>query len=223
MKITIKANYMIKSIILLCASILMVNSSVYAAPVVKDSIIGLYVAYYNRAPDQDGVNFWVNQASLNGNSSALLSISEGFSNHPKFREDYPDTDTTSQFVTKIYNNILNRSPDIGGLEYWVSLIDDGLPKTEFIVNYTSNVLDYDGGHPDGIKSKQMFVNKVTVGKYFIDTLAADSNGQPGTEAYSHSIDALSGVTEDMTTVDSAENKIRGYLSTTPVIQPPTKK
>ena len=183
-----------------------------AAPPVQDSIIGLYTAYYNRAPDQGGFDFWNQQASATGDISAtLLMISEGFSQHPQFIQDYPRTDSTRQFVTKIYNNILNRAPDAGGLDFWVKELDRGLRKSKFIVTYLNNVLTYSGTDPEGIKSKQMFSNKVTVGQCFIDALGTASNGEPGSIGYNRSVYVLSGVTEEHTSMELAVNKIKGYL------------
>lgn len=215
-----KITDILKPLLLSCASLLTTSTSLQAAPSVEDSIVGLYVAYYNRAPDQGGVDFWMDQAARNGNASALLSISEGFSNHPQFMEDYPATDTTEQFVTKIYNNILNRSPDAGGLAYWVEQINGGLPKTEFIVTYINLVLDYNEDDPEGIKSKQLVTNKVMVGKYFKDTLGTDSEGEPGSQAYTRSIEVLSQVTENISTVETAKSQISDYSSGSSI---PTKK
>ncbi len=188
-----------------------------ATPAVQDSIIGLYTAYYNRAPDQGGFDYWNQQASSTGNSTALLAISEGFSQHPQFLQDYPLSDSTTQFVTKIYNNILNRAPDTGGLDFWVNALDEGLLKSEFIVTYINDVLAYSGTHPEGIKSKQMFSNKVTVGQCFIDALGAESNGEPNSQAYMRSIEVLSGVTEDEATIVLAVEKIKGYFPITPAL------
>ena len=108
------------------------TKNLIAAPTVQESIIGLYVAYYGRAPDKAGFDYWNTQASIKGNDEALLEISQGFSGHPQFSQDYPSSDTTVQFVTKIYLNILNRKPDTEGLNYWVNQLDNGLPKFDFI-------------------------------------------------------------------------------------------
>ena len=82
---------------------ILASHKVSAAPTVQQSIIGLYVAYYNRAPDHDGLNYWSNYATVNGNASALLSISELFRNHPQFLEEYPTSLSTTEFVTKIWH------------------------------------------------------------------------------------------------------------------------
>lgn len=185
----------------------------FAEPTVQESIIGLYVAYYNRAPDQGGLNHWNNVATANGNSAVLLSISEQFMNHPKFEEDYPSSLSTIGFVTKIYQNMLNRAPDTEGLNFWVTVLDNGLPKSKFIVTYVNDVLSYTGTDPAGIISTRMFSNKTNVGEYYVDTLGVASNGEPGTLAYSRSIDALACVTEHLTTVDSAKALIANYLTT----------
>ncbi len=191
--------------------------SLIAAPTVQDSITGLYTAYYNRAPDKAGYDYWNQQASLNGNTSALKAISEGFSKHPQFLQDYSSSDTSTQFVTKIYNNILNRAPDAGGLAYWVNKLDGGMSKSEFIMTYVNDVLGYSGTDADGITSKQMFSHKVTLGQCFIDALGEASNGEPNSEAYTRSIEVLSEVTENTSTLSVATNKIKGYLPTNTIL------
>jgi C1A family cysteine protease len=195
----------------------LINSHASAAPV-EQSIIGLYIAYYNRAPDQGGLNYWIDQAHLNGNSAALLSISNSFKNNEKFAEDYPAHLSNSQFITKIYNNILNRTPDTDGLNYWVSQLNAGLEKHEFIVTYVNNILNYTGTISEGITSQRLFSNKIAVGQYYIDTLGDASNGGPGTLAYTRSIDALACVTIDVSSVNAAKELIRKYLTTNESIE-----
>ncbi len=205
--------YFFKRLFLLIALLLTLTPVKYliAAPAVQDSIIGLYTAYYNRAPDQGGFDFWNQQASSMGNSAALLAISKGFSQHPQFLQDYPLFESNTEFVTKIYHNILNRAPDEGELAFWVKALDDEMLKSKFIVTYVNDVLAYSGNHPEGIKSKQMFSNKITVGQCFIDALGAASNGEPDSLAYNRSIEVLSGVTENDTSIGLAVSKIKSYL------------
>ena len=206
----------IKAIFILLFATL-TNNNAFAASV-EQSIIGLYVAYYNRAPDQSGFNYWVNQARLNGNDTALLSISAGFRNNEKFAQDYPSQLSNSQFVTKIYKNILNRAPDPDGLNYWVSQLDNGLEKHEFIVNYVNGILNYTGTVSEGITSRKMFSNKIEVGQYYIDTLGEASDGNPGTLAYTRSIEALACVTSDISSLNFAKELVRKYLTTNEPIE-----
>ncbi len=109
----------------------LISHKASAEPTVQKSIIGLYVAYYNRAPDQEGLNYWTNVAATAGSSATLLSISKNFQNHQKFAEEYPASLSTTEFVTKIYHNMLNRAPDSEGLNFWVTVLDNGMPKHEF--------------------------------------------------------------------------------------------
>lgn len=187
------------------------TKNLIAAPTVQESIIGLYVAYYGRAPDKAGFDYWNTQASIKGNDEALLEISQGFSGHPQFSQDYPSSDTTVQFVTKIYLNILNRKPDTEGLNYWVNQLDNGLPKFDFIVTYIKQVLGYSGTDPKGVDSKQRFSNKVAIGRCFIDALKSGSNGEPGSLGYTRSIDVLLDITKSDLSLSFSLNKIRGYL------------
>jgi hypothetical protein len=195
--------------ILLTLSVLF--PSVHAATV-EDSIIGLYVAYYNRAPDIEGFNYWKTQASQNGNTTALKAISRGFKAAPQFSEEYPLTLSDKDFVKKIYLNILKREPEVDGLNFWVGKLKDGLSKSDFILEYIKAVLDYTGDDEEGKKSTEMFENKLIVSKFFMDTLKADSNGASGTPAYTRSIKALSTITEDSGTITSAESEITQYCN-----------
>ena len=200
--------------------LLMLTNNATAAtntPTVQESIIGLYTAYYNRAPDQDGFNYWNSEASLNGSSSTLLSISEQFINHPKFREDYPSHYSNTEFMTKIYINVLNRVPDSDGLNFWVAVLDSGLSKPEVIVNFTQAILS-DQTDEVGLLSQRMFSNKINVGRYYMDRLGSSSNGEPGSLSYRRSIDALACVTEDSNTVSSAKELVRHYISSSDPIE-----
>ncbi len=192
-------------------ALLFLIPTVHAADVsIEDSIIGLYVAYYNRAPDSAGFNFWKEQARKNGNTTALKSISEGFAKNSQFTKDYPSTLSNKEFITKIYQNILNRAPDDEGLNFWETRLTNGLSRSDFIIEYVNDVLNYTGDSEEGKKSTLMFKNKLDVSRFFMDTLKDASNGSSGTTAYTRSIEVLSAITDNLETISLAKSQITKY-------------
>ncbi len=81
----------------------------------------IYEATLGRAPDQEGLTNWVN--SLNSGTS-LQTVVSGFVNSTEFQSTYGSLDNTA-FVTLLYNNVLHRAPDAGGLSNWVGYLNSG--------------------------------------------------------------------------------------------------
>ncbi len=189
------------------------SPALYAADTLtENSIIGLYIAYYNRSPDLNGFDFWTKAATSQGNNEVLKSISKGFSAAPEFKIEYPATLSNQEFITKIYQNVLNREPDTDGMNFWLSILETGLSKSDFIVEYINAVLNENPTEEEAINAKEMFKNKVEVSRFFMDTLKDASNGSAGSEAYKRSIEVLAAVTNNIATVTSAKNKISEYCN-----------
>ena len=90
-----------------------------------DSVVRLYSAYFLRWPDQSGFEFWLNQYS--GGVRNLDLISQFFSQSDEFRTLYGHL-SNEQFVTLVYNNVMNRAPDAEGQAYWVSRLNAGMTR-----------------------------------------------------------------------------------------------
>jgi hypothetical protein len=86
------------------------------------TFVELYIAYFNRAPDAEGLNFW---GSAFANGFSLEEIAALFLDQNETRETYPETLSTIEFVTQVYSNVLGRTPDQGGLEFWAGAVDSG--------------------------------------------------------------------------------------------------
>ncbi len=82
-------------------------------------IARLYFAYFLRIPDYAGLQFWINQYK---NGMTLDAISQQFAASPEFTSTYGSL-SNSQFVTLVYNNVLGRAPDAGGLSFWTGQLD----------------------------------------------------------------------------------------------------
>lgn len=84
----------------------------------------LYSAYFGRAPDAGGLEFWLG-AFRSGMS--LEEISSHFAASDEFRETYGTLDDR-QFVDLVYRNVLERSPDEDGRRFWLDRVQDGLTR-----------------------------------------------------------------------------------------------
>ncbi len=93
-----------------------------ACPEVTDSIVRLYSAYFLRAPDQAGFDFWVSN-SMSG-AHNLDSMSDFFSISDEFNLTYGSL-TNTEFVDLIYQNILGRPGEPEGRAFWISELDSG--------------------------------------------------------------------------------------------------
>ena len=89
----------------------------------------IYRATLDREPDYAGHQNWT-QALIGG--QALDSVVAGFVNSPEFQSIYGAT-SNSAFVTLLYNNVLERDPDEGGLSYWLGQLESGNLSREQIV------------------------------------------------------------------------------------------
>jgi hypothetical protein len=87
------------------------------------------LATFNREPDKGGLGYWIAQADA-GNKAAI-SMAEDFSWSQEFQGLYDITTTdnygtgtdVSELVTGFYENVLGRSPDAGGLNYYTGVIE----------------------------------------------------------------------------------------------------
>jgi len=94
----------------------------------RNQIVELYSATFNRAADADGVAYWETQTNLTQEQMAnSFVISE------EAVALYPATQTNTEYVTAIYNNLFGRAPDTAGLAYWVGKLDDGTDKKESMI------------------------------------------------------------------------------------------
>jgi Ca2+-binding RTX toxin-like protein len=122
----------------------------------------LYIAYFDRAPDALGLFYW---ASRLNDGMTLPQISQSFFVQPETVAAYPVNQTTTEFVTEVYGNVLGRAPDLPGLAYWVNSLDTGgIAKDAFVlaVIYGARA----GGSQADV---QYLANRDAVGKAFAVT------------------------------------------------------
>jgi len=81
----------------------------------------LYVAYFGRPADPEGLSYWAAEANINGSLGSVIS---NFAISAESNTLFGNL-STAQLVTAIYANVFNREPEAEGLAYWTSQIDSG--------------------------------------------------------------------------------------------------
>ncbi len=87
----------------------------------SDQVRRLYRAFFLREADDEGLSFWYGQ-QISGLS--LSEIAERFARDAEFVSRYGSL-ASREFVSLVYQNVLDREPDRGGLSYWTSELDAG--------------------------------------------------------------------------------------------------
>lgn len=87
----------------------------YVSPIVR-----LYQAAFNRIPDNDGEDRWVDLAA---SGESIQNIANGFANSPEFLALHgvnASAPMNAALLTSFYQNILGRAPDTAGFSYWLN-------------------------------------------------------------------------------------------------------
>jgi hypothetical protein len=80
----------------------------------------VYQAAFNRTPDNGGLKYWI---GLMDGGYTLAGVASGFIASAEFKTLYGSNPTNELFVSKLYDNVLHRTPDISGYNYWVGLLN----------------------------------------------------------------------------------------------------
>lgn len=95
----------------------------------------LYQATLDRAPDAGGYNGWAK--ILSEGSQSLTDVAAGFVNSAEFRSVYENL-TDADFVELLYQNVLNRAADAGGLQGWLDVMDGGLARAGVVTGFSES-------------------------------------------------------------------------------------
>lgn len=82
----------------------------------------LYVAYYGRPADPEGLEFWATVVDANGGDISV--IVQDFGNSLEFQQRFGNLDNTT-LVNNLYHQMFSRDAEPGGLSFWVGLLDNG--------------------------------------------------------------------------------------------------
>ena len=128
----------------------------------------LYVAFFNRVPDADGLEYWIGQ--FNGGQS-IDQIAESFYNSGIAFSELTGISagmTNTSFINVVYNNVLGRSSgaDPEGLSFWTTALQSGAEtKATLVASIITSAHQFKGDAQWGWVA-DLLDNKVEVANLF---------------------------------------------------------
>ena len=167
--------------------------------------IEMYIAYFNRAPDAEGLFYWGTRLS---EGMALQQIAKSFFVQPETVALYPDPNDSSGFVTAVYNNFLGRAPDQAGFNYWVNELDsDSISRDIFMLAIINGAKADTGSTAD----VDYITGKAKIGSYFsvIKGMSDTSNAKSAMALYDGSEASLQAAKNQVDSYYNAANVASG--------------
>jgi len=128
----------------------------------------IYIGYFGRAGDPEGLNYWVGRYD---DGMTLSEIAQSFSVQVEAQQTYgylaaPNLGLGKEdFITAIYSNLFNRVPDAEGLDYWVSQLTDPSRVGGIILDIINGAAASDAA---------ILANKTTAAQYYVEQLLINS-------------------------------------------------
>jgi hypothetical protein len=95
----------------------------------------LYKAAFNRTPDQGGVSFWINNLDK---GMTLKAVAQAFVDSAEYKSIYGTNPTADTIVGSFYGNVLGRTPDQSGLNFWINTYKAGMSTADLLVNFSES-------------------------------------------------------------------------------------
>ncbi|MDE2427655.1 MAG: DUF1800 family protein [Burkholderiales bacterium] len=132
-----------------------------------NALIELYIAYFNRVPDANGLSYWITQFQAGATLEQIGDTFYGAAAQYGALTGYSANMSNADFVTTAYKNILSRSPpDAAGLDYWTRILDSGaITKSTLIRTFLAAAHSY-AGDPNYGWVSTLLDNKIAVSKNF---------------------------------------------------------
>lgn len=165
----------------------------------QQALTKLYLACFNRAPDLSGLTFWTKQSDAGKNfgelSETIFSL-EGVS------AIYPVSQSKSDFIKAIYQNVFGKAPEQEGLVFWTALLSSGITRGDVILSMMAAGFNA----PEGTPGKAFLSHRLESA-----TLAAEMQIATGTEIPAERLaNIMNLVTAEAASVDAASVKLNQY-------------
>ncbi|MCS0631597.1 DUF4214 domain-containing protein [Telluria mixta] len=102
----------------------------------------IYQAAFNRTPDKAGLGYWINAMDR---GASFTSVAKGFLDSDEYHKAYDGVASNRALVTKYYENILHRTPDAGGLDFWAGVLDSKAAGTADVLASISDSAENKAG------------------------------------------------------------------------------
>jgi hypothetical protein len=89
----------------------------------------LYAAAFDRVPDVGGLGFWLGALDR---GVSLVDVATEFTKADEFIKMYGATRNAEDFLVKVYEHMLHRTPDAGGYAYWLDVMKHGATEGQVL-------------------------------------------------------------------------------------------
>jgi len=130
----------------------------------------LYLAFFGRAPDVGGLEYWQEQLLEKGRDFA--TISKDFAWSAEAQALYPIGGGNRSFVQTVYLNSFGRQPDAGGWDYWTGRLN-GLGVTDLSDRgaFVGEVILGAYAPSSGAEDRALLINRHEAAMYYVNKLA----------------------------------------------------
>ncbi|WP_203095310.1 DUF4214 domain-containing protein [Skermanella rosea] len=102
---------------------------------VAAQVYRLYNAALGRTPDAGGIKNWT--GALEAGQITLTTAAAGFIGSPEFIQRYGQP-SNAGFVTLLYRNVLDRTPDASGRAAWLGALDAGMTRADAVLGFSES-------------------------------------------------------------------------------------
>jgi hypothetical protein len=95
------------------------------------SVYMLYQATFNRTPDAPGLGYWIAQVDQGAN--IITTVAASFVQSPEFVAKYGANPSNASYVDNLYQNVLHRAGESGGVAYWNGQLNTGAATKAFVL------------------------------------------------------------------------------------------
>lgn len=95
----------------------------------------LYQAAFDRKPSEYELGFWMKKTD---GGTSLHRIADAFVLSQEFDALYGANASAETFVAALYDNVLHRTPDPGGVAFWVNAVKAGADRADVLIQFSES-------------------------------------------------------------------------------------
>lgn len=134
-----------------------------------NNLLDLYVAFFNRVPDADGLSYWIDQVKAGMTEAQIAESFYQVALQSPTLTGYSTSMSNDDFIRIIYKNVLGRSgitaPTTAEIDYWSNQLKNGVPKGSMVRAILVSAREYANDPVWGWVTK-LLNNKLDVANYF---------------------------------------------------------
>ena len=111
------------------------DALVFADNEQEAAVANLYHAVLGRNADYSGLDFWYDRVE---EGISMQRIAQAFLDSAEYTGD---TQTDEQFIDALYENLLERDADAGGVTFWNTQLDNGVSRADVLVAFAEASVD----------------------------------------------------------------------------------